>query len=357
MPIKNMTILINQLGFQHPKEPTESGMRLSLFIALLASLFTVSAAYAQVGNDSSQFGSSPATASTSSSRYYDHERCTVQLIGDLEVPALETGPIKKILVKQGQAVNSQDVLVQLDDNRSRLAEEEAMMRHQVARERATDMTEMNTASKRYQLSAAEYSKSAKLRQSGSVSGHAANRARYSMEVAQLEYQGASNARKMAAGDARVEMVRVKASRASIERHKIKSPVIGNVVEIMREEGEWVTAGDTIMRIARMDRLKVPAFIDGKLYDTHEIDGRPVTVTLKLARDREVEFSGKVVHAEIERRQGNLYRVWAEIDNKMFDGNTGHWMLQPSSVVSMRIHLEDPPLQSASIAEQGGMLQN
>lgn len=331
-------------------------MRLLLFVALLTSLSSGFSAYAQVDTDSNQFGSS-ATASTSSSSYYDVRNCNVRLIGDLEVPALETGQIKKLYVKPGHAVNPQDALVQMDDQRSRLAEEEALKRHQIANERATDMTEINTAYKRYQLSASEYSKSAMLSRKGSVSAHAANRARFSMEVAQLEYQGAQKARELAATEAAVEMVRVKTARASIDRHNIKSPVNGSVVEVTREEGEWVTAGDTIMRIARMDRLKVHAIIEGNRYDPHEIDGRPVTVSLILARNQQVEFTGKVVLAEIERQQGNLYRAWAEVDNKMFEGSNGHWMLQPGNVVSMRIHLEDEPLQSASAEEPSGTLQN
>jgi multidrug resistance efflux pump len=208
------------------------------------------------------------------------------------------------------------------------------------------MTEVDTAYKRYQLAHTEFSKSAKLSQNGSVSAHSHNRTKYSMEVAQLEYHAAQKARELAATEAAVEQVRVQAAQASIARHIVKSPIVGVVVEQKREEGEWVTAGDTIMRLARMDRLRVPAIVEGDDYDPHEIANRPVTVTLTLARGREVEFTGKIVFAGIEKRLGNKYMVWAEVDNRMVDG-TNHWMLQPGCVVDMRIHLQDAPLQSAS----------
>ena len=325
-------------------------MKPSLLVTLFATVATVSISFAQMETDTNQFGSQ-ATSSTSSDKYLELSGCNVQLMQDVELPALESGQIKKMGVKPGGAVSVGDILVRLDDERAQLALQESSMRYKLANDRATDMNEVNTAYKRYQLSYTEYAKSRKLSQSGSVSAHSANRAKYSMEVAQLEYQAANNTRKLAATEAAVERVRVQAANASINRHLIKSPIVGNIVEFVRDEGEWVNVGDTIMRLARMDRLRVPAIVNGSHYDQQEIADRPVTITLTLARGRQVEFSGKIVSTEIERNLGNKYRAWAEIDNRLFEGSDKHWMLQPGCVVDMKIHLQDPPLQSAAVGSK------
>ena len=116
--------------------------------------------------------------------------------------------------------------------------------------------------------------------------------------------------------------------------------------LKREAGEWVTAGETVMRIARMDRLRIPGIINGDEHDPHEIDGRPVTVTLQLARGRSVQFNGSIVFASVEKRIGNKFMVWAEVDNRHHEGSGRHWMLQPGSVV------DKPPIQAAYAGTSG-----
>ena len=337
--------------------PMDPSMRFLFIVSLFACLTNLPLA-AQVESDANQFGSTT-TSSTSSDKYLDCSGCNVQLIKDVELPALESGQIKELRVKPGDTVNPGEVLVVLDDELARLAREESQKRLQIANERAMDETEINTARKRYQLAFTEHQKSEKLSRSGSVSPHEANRAKYSMEVSELEYHAAVKQRDLARTEAAVEQVRLNAAVASVQRHQIKSPIDGSVsvVEIVREAGEWVTAGDPIMRLALMERLRVPAIIQGELYDQHEIANRPVTVTLTRARGRQVEFTGKIVYAEIERKPGNIYRVWAEVENRLVEESTKHWMLQPGCVVNMRIHLEDPPLQSASVEGDPQIIQN
>jgi multidrug efflux pump subunit AcrA (membrane-fusion protein) len=282
----------------------------------------------------------------------DLSECTVQLIQDIDLPALESGQIIAVDVKPGDSVTKDQAVAQMDDSRSQRALDEATLRHSIADRRANDATEEKTAYKRYRLAYIEHSKSAKLAQSRSVSEHDANRARFSAEVAQLEYEGAKKTRELAGIEAAAEMVTVRASEDSIARHRITSPIDGQIVDVKREAGEWVTAGETVMRIARMDRLRIPGIVNGNLYDPHEIADRPVTVTLELARGRQVQFTGEIVFAGVEKRIGNKFMVWAEVDNRPHAENSNHWMLQPGSVVDMRIHMDQAPVQSA-FAGSGG----
>lgn len=281
------------------------------------------------------------------------QACDVLLIEDIDLPALESGQIKEMNVKPGNSVKANQSVAQMNDQRAQRAFDEATLRFQIADQRANDGTEIETAYKRYQLASIEHDKAEKLSRNKSVSEHEANRAKFSKEVSQLEYEGAKKARELAVIEAAAEMVTVKASEDSIERHKIKSPIDGQVFEVFRDAGEWVTAGETVMRIARMDRLRIVSIVEGTDHDPHEIADRPVTVTLELARGRQVEFTGKVVFVLFERRGGGKYHVWAEVDNRTESDSADHWMLQPGAIVGMQIHLGQPPVQSAFAGNTAG----
>ena len=296
-------------------------------------------------NGQNQFQSqqSSTTADNGKLELFD---CTVQLIQDIDLPALESGQLREVLVKPGDQIQVDQKVAQMDDTRSKRALDESTFRHQIALEQANDTTQVNTARKRYELAVLEHNKMHKLRQTRSISEQQADRARVSAEIAQLEYQGAKKTKESAAIAAAAEQVTVQASNDSINRHAIKSPINGIVYEVARDAGEWVTAGETVMRIAQMDRLIVPNVVDGNKYDPKDILGRQITATLKLARDREVQFKGKIVFVDIQRDLSNGFRVSAEVDNRRHE-NSNLWMLQPGNSVDMVVHLDKPVIQSAA----------
>ena len=49
------------------------------------------------------------------------------------------------------------------------------------------------------------------------------------------------------------------------RRKVRAPIDGVIVELKRHRGEWVAAGDTLLRLLRMDRLRIEGFINAKDY--------------------------------------------------------------------------------------------
>lgn len=300
----------------------------------------------------SQFQGSGSTSR--STNYIDLETCQVKLLADIEVPALESGKLIDILVKKGAQVQKNSHIAQMDDKRSQRALDEATLRHQIARDRASDGTEIETAKKRYKLAYLEHTKMNKLRRSGSMSEQQADRAKVSAEIAKLEHQAAIKAQKVAGAEAAAEMVTVQASSDSIERHAIMSPIGGVVYEVLKDAGEWVTAGETVMKIAQMDRMEIAGIVDGNNIDPHEIENKKVTATLEMAGGNQVQFDGRIVHVDIKKRQGNNFLVFAEVENRLVNvNNSRRWLLLDGNNVQMRIHLNDTPVASVG-ARTGGM---
>ena len=280
--------------------------------------------------------------------------CVVQLIKDIEIPARETGLLKDILVKENQSVELGQKLAQIDDQMSNRALEQAQLKYELATKRANDDSEVKSAKRKMDLTASEYETNKKLYQKGSKTKQEAQRSLYSKQISQYEYDAAQMARILAAVESRAELVNVKAAEDSIARHEITSPVNGHVFKIYKDPGEWVNAGERIMRVAPLRKLRVHGTISAKDWDPYEIAGKPVTVSVRLARGRIENFSGRIVQTELEQRGNNLYLVIAEIDNRN-EQSSGHWILQPQSRVEMTIHVNgsaQPPSSTRALNAGG-----
>jgi multidrug efflux pump subunit AcrA (membrane-fusion protein) len=263
--------------------------------------------------------------------------CGVHLIEDVEVPAREAGQLLAVDVREGDLVEPEQMVARIDDQLARRQLEESTFKHEVADSKAKDGNKIETEERKLQLYTEEYEITLKLYQNGNKSETEYRRALATMQIADLDLATARNEQKIAGIDAKAEAVRVQAAQESIERHALISPVKGQVFEIFRQRGEWVSAGDKVMRVARMDRLRVKGRVDGRQHDPAEIAGKPVTVSATLARGRQVQLQGQVTFVALEKvGSAHEFEVWAEVDNQL-DGN--HWQLLPGSNVEMMIHLQ------------------
>jgi macrolide-specific efflux system membrane fusion protein len=121
----------------------------------------------------------------------------------------------------------------------------------------------------------------------------------------------------------------------IDRREIKAPIGGVVVERLKHEGEWVQPGETIIKLVRLDRLRVEGFVPADKYSPRDIDGAKVTVSIETPGGKietatgTIEFVSPVVEASGE------YRVWTEIDNRKAEN---HWVFRPGTVAKMEVTL-------------------
>jgi multidrug resistance efflux pump len=206
------------------------------------------------------------------------------------------------------------------------------------------------------LAQVEYDRTKKLASTGSKSQSEYEKARFSLRLAMLKEVAAQNEKDNANGELQIESSRMREVGERIRRHGIIAPSSfeGHVIEILRDELEWVDAGEPVMRIGRMDRLWVKGVVDANVVNPHEIVNRPVTVTLRLARGETTDFQGKIAHVGLERESSDRFLVKAEVQNRPIEG---HWVLQPNSTVTMRIHLGNKDANTASFGAEPSPIQN
>ena len=127
--------------------------------------------------------------------------------------------------------------------------------------------------------------------------------------------------------------------SDIRKRKIQAPVDGVVEKVFKRVGEWVTPGEHVIRVVRMDRLRIEGMLPAEEYSPEDVAQQPVKIEVTITRGGEKikkEVKGKLdyVSPVIE---GGEYRIWVEVDNPKTDG--GYWLLRPGQYAEMTIELK------------------
>jgi HlyD family secretion protein len=280
---------------------------------------------------SSQIGQS------SSEQYGTVQSCSVKFVDVVELPALETGQLLEVFVREGDNVPAGKVIAQVNDALYKHQQRQANLRYELANEKATDSLSTKAAEQRYNLARAEYEIIRKLAASGARSQAELRKATFEKDLSRLQIEAAVQEKAQAGIEADLERARTDEVTERIKRHQVAARFDGNIVEMFKHAGEWVTAGEPIVKIARMDKLYVQGLISNEQFNPSEVAGKEVVVTVQLARDQKLEFEGKIViiGAQAASSSDNQFFVKAEIENKV---DKGQWVLREDSRVSMRIKL-------------------
>ena len=264
--------------------------------------------------------------------------CLLSMAEEVQIPAQEPGVLKKLPVREGQSVAVGDLLAQIDDEQPRVAAEVAQAKLDVASKQATD--DINV---RYARAAAEVAKSSYDR------GVDANRhiagAVPEMEIQErwlkwremtLSIEKAQKEMEVAKLQVAVSQAELKAATVAIERRRITAPINGVVVELSRHQSEWVQNGDPVMRLVRVDLLRVEGFVRATEHSELEIrKGQPVQVVVSLPHKQRETFTGEIVYVK-PIVEGGSFLVRAEVQNRQ---QNGVWVLSPGLSAEMTVKLK------------------
>jgi multidrug efflux pump subunit AcrA (membrane-fusion protein) len=123
----------------------------------------------------------------------------------------------------------------------------------------------------------------------------------------------------------------------VGRRILRSPFDGVVVQVFKREGEWVSPGDPVVQIVRIDRLRISGNLSATDWSPSELEGRKVTIKVKLPRGRVLDIPGKVVYVSPVVFEDQL-PIEAEIDTPMQNGQP---LVQAGLPASMTIHVSQP----------------
>jgi multidrug resistance efflux pump len=267
--------------------------------------------------------------------------CELTIIDEVHVPAEEAGVLISLNAREGDLVEKGALLGQIDDRDALLAADMAQHEYEAAKEQAENQLSVQAAIKSRDVADAENEGAIEANRitPGTVPKFEVRRKKFSADRAAMQIDLARHELTVAGHQAWVKYKQLQRARDMIERRKITSRLNGVVVEVLKHAGDWVNPGDTVMRIVRMDQLRVEGFLNGTEHARHEVVGRPVDIEVQLTGGGVEKLEGKISFAS-PLVESNEYKVWAEIDNvKVGD----QWLLNPG--LNARMKLRDVRLGS------------
>ncbi len=240
----------------------------------------------------------------------------LNLIEQAQVPALEEGPVMEILVKEGEHVEFGRPLVKIDDQRAQYQKLQADHDAKVATKKAADRSEIELAETEFKLSGASLQRALESRKKFPDTPSQAEVDELQLRVAQARQhiEKATNESQLAQWASDFADTSLMVAQYELERHKIKSPIQGTVVEILARRGEWVRPGQPVARVIRMDRLRVEGWLPREKIRAG-METCAVTVVQDDLNGKQQKLSGKIVfvNPEVDPNDGRQ-RVLADVDN-------------------------------------------
>ncbi|QDV67275.1 Macrolide export protein MacA [Rosistilla carotiformis] len=166
--------------------------------------------------------------------------------------------------------------------------------------------------------------------------------RLSTEQLMIELQQAKTELQLAQLNADLYQNSLEAARLNLDQHRVQAPFAGIVVERFRQQGEWVKQGDPILRLLRLDRMRVEGFLP-----TRWLHGNLVGCQAEIHVDgfgkQSLVFQGQVsfVSPEVDA-VNNEVAIWAEFDNPKHQAWPG---MQGTMTIHLPEVLEDPEDQA------------
>ncbi|QDV55237.1 HlyD family secretion protein [Rosistilla oblonga] len=157
--------------------------------------------------------------------------------------------------------------------------------------------------------------------------------RLAAEQASIELQQAKTDLQLARLNADLYQNSLDAAQLQLAQHQVQAPFDGVVVELYRQQGEWVKPGDPIVRVLRLDRLRVEGFLPTQLL-RRDLVGSPAEIHVVGFAKQSLVFQGEVsfVSPEVDA-VNNEVAIWAEFDNPEL-------LAWPGMQGTLTIHLPD-----------------
>jgi multidrug efflux pump subunit AcrA (membrane-fusion protein) len=265
------------------------------------------------------------------------ERCVVKLQDDIKLAAREPGVIIHLTVEEGSQVRAGEELGKIDDSEPKIQREAAGYAYSGAKKRAEDDVEIRFREAAARVAEAEYQGllEANRRSPGAFSDSDVRKAKLEHTKALLGIEKTAHDQELAKFEMYTKGAEYKAADLAIKRRVIVAPFDGEVVMLYRKQDEWVSPGDPVLRLVRLDTMNVEGSVDQKLYDPHEVRDCEVTVVVEMARGRKETLKGRIKSVSPLVDLAGMYRVRAEVANRQQDGR---WLLRDGLPATMTIHL-------------------
>ncbi|MDZ4848759.1 MAG: HlyD family efflux transporter periplasmic adaptor subunit [Pirellulaceae bacterium] len=311
-------------------------MDLRLFVTLPLLIALSEVALGQFQEPAASAGGSQETNRKS---WLEFDACPVFVIDSLDIPAQENGIIAKLDVRVNQDIEVGQLLGHLDRTAAMLEESLAAKQAQVALAMAADDGDLKFAKLLVEEASIAFESYEQINSRGSATDAEMRSKGLSVTQAELKVQHAIQTIEQLKLKARLAQASVVAASERLNRLKFIAPFSGSIADVFRHEGEWVPMGQPVVRLIRLDELRVDVYIPIQDVDMASLVSAPVIVTARRAGMDAVHFSGRVTHYDPSVSSTGEVRVHATIQNQRVNG---HWLLLPGMTAHLKIQPPSGP---------------
>jgi macrolide-specific efflux system membrane fusion protein len=240
----------------------------------------------------------------------------VNVLDQVEISPREPGVLVAIAAREGRQVKLGDTLAQIDDADEQYQLARVKVEVEIAAKKATSELDVLIARKTMEVAQALYrrAREAEAKFPNSIPQTDLEQLGLEAEKSELAVRHAEHEQAIARLEHDLKTTELEFAGQRVERRKIKAPFDGMVVELNSRSGEWVQPGDKVIRMIRLDRLRVEGFIDA-LTARRGLEGSPVRLNVQVPDRPAMQYKGELVFVSPEVDPvNNQVRVCADIEN-------------------------------------------
>lgn len=249
-------------------------------------------------------------------------------IDAIDVPATDPGKLTSIAVEEGDEVEMGQELAQIDDRTAIMAVNVAEAKWKSANKQAENDVNLRaaTAQKLVYQAELEQALEANRRIRKTISATEVRRLKYQVERGQLGEKQAVFDQEVAVLEASAAASELQQAETALSMRQIKSPVKGVVTKVYLRKGNWAGPGDPVIRVVRMDTLRVKGSLSALHYSQANVRGKTIKIVAHLPGGATENLTATIGFASEEINESARFEVWADVENRQL--NDRSWLLSP-----------------------------
>lgn len=277
-------------------------------------------------------GSDPNNAGAAASGWLLFDKCLVFAVESVELPSQETGVLAKLEVRENDSVNADQVIASLDGKAAELEREAAGLQAQLAASEAKDESEIRLAEAFVEETKLQVDIYEEMANKGTASTAEFRQRQLAADQAKVRLIRSKAAKEERVVKSKLAQSAFTLSQLKVNRFSLRSPIAGTVTRVDHRAGEWVQAGTTIVKIIRLDEVRIDCFVSMDQIDPSGLIGKTVQVISKRGTTESL-FSGRIASYDPDVTSTGQVRVHATIQNQK---TSNHWLLLPGMFVTMQL---------------------
>lgn len=260
------------------------------------------------------------------------ERCPVFTLESIELPSQESGVVASLEVTENDNVVANQIIAKLDTKVAELEKGVAGLQSQVATAEANDESEIRLAEAFMEEAQLQVDIYEEMTSKGNSGEFDLRQKQLALAQAKVRITQARASKQQKDLRAKLAQANVFLGQQKADRLIFRSPIAGTVIKIDHRPGEWVQAGTTLVKIIRLDELRVDCFVDINQLDPSTLVNQLVSVISNRGQF-ENRFVGKITSFDPDVSSTGSVRVHATIQNQK---SGDHWLLLPGMTVRMQL---------------------